>query len=100
MEIFQQVQLETKLEELLLTGSTFISWAQIYGWYRVAKITKAPWRDIASRWAVMCEHRGFDTPLPLKVFGNTSSGLGGVRLVREYEEMFDHSQTTLDELAA
>ncbi|MDR6583552.1 hypothetical protein [Herbaspirillum frisingense] len=100
MEMHQEVQLETKLEELLLTGSTFISWAQLYNWYRVAKITKTPWRDISRRWSLMCELREISPPLPLKVYGNASSGMGGVRLVRDYEEMFDHSQTTLEELAS
>ncbi|WP_031430709.1 hypothetical protein [Methylomicrobium agile] len=97
MEMFQQVQLDSKLEELLLNGMTFISWNQIYTWYRVAKITKTPWRDIQNRWNILCESQGIDDPLAITVRGITG-GKGGVWLVRPHIERFDGTETQIDEL--
>lgn len=95
MEIYQQGQLEGKLEELLLTGMTQISWDQIYVWYRVAKINKMPWRDIKSRWEMLCELQGIDDAPAV----SARTGSGGVRLLRPYLERFDGSEIDLVDLA-
>lgn len=48
-------QLWAKLDELYANGITYISWGEIYYWYNVEKIRKAPWRDIKARWEQLLE---------------------------------------------
>lgn len=97
MELFQQVQLESKLEELLFSGKTLVTWQQMYCWYDVEKITKAPWRDIQSRWDVLCERYHIETSLPLTVRG-IKGGFGGVHFHRPFVERFDGSEDALENL--
>ena len=51
-------QLWTRLDELYANGTTFISYAELYHWYNVQRIAKAPWRDIKSRWEDLLEEKG------------------------------------------
>lgn len=97
MELFQQVQLEAKLEELLFRGNVLITWQQLYCWYAVEKITKTPWRDIQSRWKVLCEMNRLEENTPIKVRG-VKGGFGGVSLIRPFIERFDGSEDNLSTL--
>jgi hypothetical protein len=53
-------QLASRLDELFITGVTSISWAELYYWYNVDKIRKAPYRDILDKWERILEERGVD----------------------------------------
>ena len=98
MEKYQEIQLEVKLEELMLTGSTWLTWNQLYTWYRVERIGKAPYRDIKNRWESLCEIYDIEPPL-IEVRGN-NSGIGGIRLIRPYMQKFDGNMTQLDDLVS
>ena len=101
MDQFQIDQLNAKLEECLLTGQTYISWAQIYAWYRVDRIAKAPWRDIQARWQEMCEAQRLSQTIELQVRGTGGKALvGGVRLVREHIEHIDGTNLMLSDLTS
>jgi hypothetical protein len=51
-------QLWTRLDELYANGTTFISYGEIYHWYNIQRIAKAPWRDMQSRWQDLLEEKG------------------------------------------
>ena len=51
-------QLWSRLDELYANGVTSISWGELYHWYNIDKIRKAPWRDIKNRWEQLLEERG------------------------------------------
>lgn len=96
MELFQQVQLEAKLEELLFRGQTSITWQQLYCWYDVERLSTTPWRDIQRRWDVLCQKVNGKTT-SLKVRG-MKGGFGGVHLYRPFLERFDGSEDDFSSL--
>lgn len=51
-------QLWARLDELFANGTTFISYGELYHWYNVQRIAKAPWRDIKVRWEELLEEKG------------------------------------------
>ncbi|MBS7350139.1 MAG: hypothetical protein KIG95_08315 [Comamonas sp.] len=53
-----QEQLLSRLDDLFTKGVTFIAWPEIYYWYSIERIAKAPWRDIKSKWADVLEEAG------------------------------------------
>lgn len=53
-----QEQLMSRLDDLYTKGTTYISWPEIYYWYSIERIAKAPWRDIKARWADLLEEAG------------------------------------------
>jgi hypothetical protein len=53
-------QLWARLDQLYANGTTFMSWGEIYHWYRVQRISKAPWRDINARWQQLLEEKDED----------------------------------------
>ena len=53
-------QLWTRLDELYANGTTFISWGELYHWYNIQRIAKAPWRDIKARWEYLLEEKKED----------------------------------------
>ena len=50
-------QLWARLDELYANGTTFISYGELYHWYDVKRIAKAPWRDIKARWEELLEEK-------------------------------------------
>lgn len=42
--------LTCRLEEILTTGATFISWNELYLWYGVQKLAAGTYRDLSNRW--------------------------------------------------
>ena len=50
-------QLWARLDQLYANGTTFMSWGEIYHWYGVQRISKAPWRDIKARWEQLLEEK-------------------------------------------
>ena len=68
-----QDQLWARLDELYANGITSMSWGELYHWYDVEKIRKAPWRDIKARWEQLLQERGQDYA-DLKV-AETSGGV-------------------------
>lgn len=50
-------QLWARLDELYANGTTFISWGELYHWYGIKRIAKAPWRDIQARWQELLEEK-------------------------------------------
>ena len=51
-------QLWARLDQLYANGTTFISWGEIYHWYKLHRIAKTPWRDIDARWRELLEEKG------------------------------------------
>lgn len=50
-------QLWARLDQLFANGTTFISWGEIYHWYGIQRIAKAPWRDIKARWEQLLDEK-------------------------------------------
>jgi hypothetical protein len=50
-------QLWVRLDQLYANGTTFISWGELYHWYGIQRIAKAPWRDIKARWQQLLEEK-------------------------------------------
>jgi hypothetical protein len=67
-------QLWARLDQLYANGTTFMSWGEIYHWYNVQRISKAPWRDIKARWEQLLEEKGeqFTDPKIAEVPGGIS----------------------------
>ena len=42
--------LNSRLEEIVTKGCTFISWNELYLWYGVSKLAARTYRDLATRW--------------------------------------------------
>jgi len=42
-------QLWARLDQLYANGTAFISFGELYHWYYIQRIAKAPWRDIQSK---------------------------------------------------
>lgn len=51
-------QIWARLDELYANGTTFISWGELYHWYNLQRIAKAPYRDIHARWQTLLEEKG------------------------------------------
>ncbi len=82
-------QLGLRLDTLYITGITSITWQELYLWYGVDKIRKAPYRDIQDRWERLLEENGIE---------NTSD-LQGVVLPDRIPFFYAEETTTLTELA-
>lgn len=67
-------QLWARLDQLYANGTTFISWGELYHWYNVQRIAKAPWRDIEARWQELLEEKGeeYSDPQVAEVPGGIS----------------------------
>ena len=50
-------QLWARLDALYANGTTYISWGELYHWYGIKRIAKAPWRDIHERWQQLLEEK-------------------------------------------
>jgi hypothetical protein len=50
-------QLWARLDQLYANGTVFISWGEIYHWYNISRIAKAPWRDMKARWEQLLEEK-------------------------------------------
>lgn len=98
LEKHQENILKVRLDELFLTGTTFIAWAELTHWFNVERIAKKPYREIHEMWDELCSRRGFKV-LHLEVRGlGQSNPLGGIRLVRAYNEWIDGEQQSLADL--
>ena len=51
-------QLWARLDELYANGITFISFGEVYHWYNIRRLAKAPWRDLKARWEELLEEKG------------------------------------------
>ena len=60
-----QDQIWARLDELYANGTTFITWAEIYHWYNIERIAKAPWRDMNEKWRELLEDKGQKPSDPL-----------------------------------
>jgi len=96
LEKHQEAVLRARLDELFLTGSTFIGWPELSHWFNVERIAKKPYREIHEMWDDVCARRGFKT-MSLQVRG-LNQNLGGIRLVRPYDASLDGEQQSLDAL--
>ena len=67
-------QLWARMDELYANGTTYISWNELYHWYKIQRIAKAPWRDIKARWAALLEEKEekYVDPLVAEVPGGIS----------------------------
>lgn len=50
-------QLWARLDQLYANGTTYISWGELYHWYGIKRLAKAPWRDILARWTQLLEEQ-------------------------------------------
>jgi hypothetical protein len=50
-------QLWGRIDQLYANGTTFISLGELYHWYGIQRIAKAPWRDIKARWEQLLEEK-------------------------------------------
>jgi hypothetical protein len=76
-----EYQLQNRLDELYLTGHCHITWNELYHWFNLDKIAKAPYRKINEMWTELCERHGL---APVEI--TTRQSTGGVRLFREPSE--------------
>jgi hypothetical protein len=53
-------QVWARLDQLYASGTTFISRGELYHWYGLQRINKAPWRDLKERWQELLEDKGED----------------------------------------
>ncbi|VVE71635.1 hypothetical protein PCA31118_03930 [Pandoraea captiosa] len=67
MEKHHEAQLNQALDDLYLVGHVSIRWDYFYHWYNIDRLAKAPWRDIETRWAELCEAKGFKKPVGIVV---------------------------------
>jgi len=58
-------QLGERLDQLYLTGTTFIGLAELYYWYDIERLSKKPWRDIEARWQELLSEKGENYVDPL-----------------------------------
>lgn len=84
-----QDQLMSRLDQLYCKGTTFITWPEIYHWYKVERIVKAPYRDIKEKWGELLESVGRDYEDPLVSLDDP----GGITL------FYADNRQTLSELA-
>jgi hypothetical protein len=50
-------QVWARLDQLYASGTTLIGWNELYHWYNIQRIAKAPWRDIRNRWEQLLEEK-------------------------------------------
>jgi hypothetical protein len=69
-----QDQLWARLDQLYANGTTFISHGELYHWYDIQRIAKAPWRDIQAKWESLLEEKGqkYIDPRVAEVHGGVS----------------------------
>lgn len=67
-------QLWARLDQLYANGTTYISWGELYHWYNIQRIAKAPWRDIKARWEQLLDEKGdtYSDPKIAEVHGGIS----------------------------
>jgi hypothetical protein len=67
-------QLWARLDELYANGTTYISYGEMYHWYRIQRLAKAPWRDIKNRWEQLLEEQSekYSDPQVAEVQGGVS----------------------------
>lgn len=67
-------QLWARLDQLYANGTTFISYGELYHWYSIQRLAKAPWRDIDARWRELLETKGevYVDPLIAEMPGGVS----------------------------
>lgn len=67
-------QLWARLDQLYANGTTFISYGELYHWYDIRRLAKAPWRDIDARWRELLESKGekYSDPQIAEVPGGVS----------------------------
>lgn len=63
-----------RLENVKLTGRTFISWSELYYWYNAQRITKSIYQDLEDRYKEL-----FEDELGLSMDNEVP---GGILLVR------------------
>lgn len=98
IEKHQEFMLRARLDELFLTGQTYISWHELSHWFNVERIAKKPYREINEMWEEICVRRGFKVaPLEVRGLGQGSS-TGGLRLVRPYDPSLDGEKQSLQTL--
>ena len=79
-------QLTHRLEKILTSGSTFISWNELYLWCGVQKLAAKTYRDLSQRWEEVSLNRSMpdDSPLgPLSYVQSPMGGGGGIFLFGE-----------------
>ncbi len=82
-------QLWARLDALYANGTTFIGWNELYHWYGIQRIAKAPWRDIKARWEQLLEEKEEEYSDP-----QVASLHGGVAF------FFAHEPATLSKMGA
>lgn len=98
LEKHHDIALKAKLDDLFLTGYCFLSWNELYHWFNITKIAKAPWREIAEQWNDLCERRDIPPPaIRARGFNNIN---GGARLFRDRIESIDGDEHDMDTLAS
>jgi hypothetical protein len=50
-------QIWARLDQLYANGTTYISFGELYHWYDIQRIAKAPWRDLKARWEQLLEEK-------------------------------------------
>jgi len=67
-------QLWARLDQLYSNGTTYISFGELYHWYAIQRLAKAPWRDIKARWEQLLEEKGekYSDPQVAEVAGGIS----------------------------
>lgn len=88
-----EVQLQSRLDELYLTGHCFFTWNELYHWFNLDKIAKAPYRKINEMWGELCERHGL---APVEIA--TRNGGGGISLYRAFVAGVDMSEAPLASL--
>lgn len=68
-------QVWARLDQLYTNGTTYLSWQEIYNWYNVDRISKAPWRDLRERWQKLEDDKGEEYVDPM-----TTETSGGITL--------------------
>lgn len=76
MERRHDEELTSRLEEIVTTGCTYISWNELYVWYDVKKIAARTYRDLSERWDQLTE--GLKTDRPLGKLSFIQSPMGRV----------------------
>ena|SRR6266581_6383611 len=51
-------QVWARLDGLYANGTTFISLGEIYHWYNIRRLAKAPWRDLKAKWEELLDEKG------------------------------------------
>jgi hypothetical protein len=98
LEKHHENALRGRLDELFLTGGTYIAWFELVHWFNVERIAKKPYREIHEMWEETCNRRGSKV-LPVEVRGlGASNPIGGIRLLRAYDAQIDGEKQRLSDL--